>query len=354
MTALAWNHPDAFELRMTPVVPEYPHRSLEKRAQRVSALPTRVMDWIASAPIMLCVLNDDRYFQGLYECASRSGSLKDALRLLDIPTPLRKIPAAEIGPWAKYSGWRQVLQLLHPSDVARKITDQDQVPNWLRNISWILKSRAASRFSPGDEEWLRWVACVSYEHSDPRYGKGDGPSIASMIDLINSGERYSFAWSPNRWETEHAAWVARLKAESEALAVIETVRRTEAEAKRMARLEEEIDISPAPASFDVGDVNCSAIVSARGLLNEGASMRHCVGDAQFQTALMRRKSLFYHLSICGEVSTLELRKSRQWWEISQHCGRCNARPHQMLCDAAVALVAEVNECVKADAEETVM
>lgn len=328
MSKVAWNTPEAFALTAFRC-PSYGKRKLEDRAVAASKLHSLVGGWIEAAPVLVCALKDDRYYQALYDHACQHGKLNDALRIVGIPTPMRKQSAAEVAEWSLSSAWLDAFPLVGDSTIAQLLTrvQGEARSTWRRSLDaiWRRKPRLRVRYEGQSEAFANWAVNAAAFHPF-----GD---IAAAMDLMEDQD-CNLSWSMARFDREHAQWIERMRheyaADREAREAIEN----ENERQRVKALDIEVSFGHRPLSGTISGIQFVALNSPRKLMDEGYKMRHCVGSAQFRDALRRGRAFYYHLSNGVVSSTLEIQHFKGVDQIGQHCAACNHRPVASLEAAA--------------------
>lgn len=332
---MKWSDPAAFELTAYEP-PGFKERKLDKYAAMASRLHPRVNDWICAAPILAVALNDQRYYQGLYDLACARGKVVDALRLCHIPTPMRKQRATEADLWHKLQGWRAPFPEMPESELAQtlaKITGERERGDWVNKVALAMKKRpTGTDFS----EYARWAVRMSAAH--------DRNTISMITDYIYKNT-FEPSWTVGQYTRAHHDWVERMRVawhlQREARNADYTAREAVRRAKFDKMLDEPVVFAPFPLEWQNSLGKAAALNTARKLLDEGSRMRHCVGGEQFRSAMRKGRALYFHIEAGQERSTLEIQKSGDRYAIGQHCGPCNARPSPALQAIASAMLGAV-------------
>jgi len=337
MAELAWNSPEAFVLTSFRC-PPFGRRKIEEAAVAASRIHPLVGDWIEAAPILVCALRDARYFQALFDHACQRGRLNDALRIVGIPTPMRKQTPAQVSDWARSTAWLEAFAQVGDSSLAQLLATVpvEQHGSWRRALDaiWRRKPRLRVRYEGQSEAFAKWAVSAAALHP--------WADIAAAMDLMEAQD-CNLSWSMSRFEREHGLWVERMRHEYAAEAEARMALESEKDRQRAKVLEIDVAYDHRPLSGAIGGVQFKALTSPRKLMDEGYAMRHCVGAAQFRDALRAGRAFFYHLSARSVSSTLELQRRKGADHIGQHCGPCNQRPTRALEDAASALLALVRK-----------
>lgn len=316
---MKWSDPAAFQLSYYRS-PGFKQKKLDVYAAQATRLHPLVGDWICAAPILAVALNDERYYQGLFDLANVRGRCVEALRLCHLPTPMRKQTPAEADEWVHWKEWRSVFPEMPDSELAQllaKLKGRERA-EWMSRLAVAIKRRPPrTDFS----EYARWAVRTSAAH--PR------DKIYQATDFMKSNE-YDLSWTMGQFERAHAVWVERLRAEwamqRERANDAYIASRSARDARFQKMIDEVIPFAPFPVEWETSLAKVTALNTARALMDEGAKMRHCVGGEQFRQAMRRGRALYFHIEAGAERSTLEIQKHGDRYMLGQHCGPCNARP----------------------------
>lgn len=318
---------DTFEL-VAWAPPEFGNRSLQRKADGLAILHPRIADMLEAAPIL--VLADD--LRALHDAAVEGVKLKEVMRRVGLPYPMRVIAPADVIHWRDIKGWRYSLLHAPPTEIAQLLAEfRDYQRDWLRRLGKI-GARLSVRCGKARREKgaaAHWVARMSRHDLRPVY---------TVIDFMAEND-FDWSWGLRRLMNEHDRWTDRINAVAMAEAIKE---RERLEAKAVAR------IGRAPVEGFLGALHPThfrLMTSPEALAEEGRAMRHCVGSSYYRRSLRDGSSLFYRLENGAGPSTLQVRwNSRSGsYRHSQHCGPCNARPGAGHAVAARQLVSLVND-----------
>lgn len=332
---MKWSDPSAFQLNYYRS-PGFTHKKLDRYAAQASRLHPLVGDWICAAPILATMLADQRHYQGLYDLASARGRLVDALRVCSVPTPMRKQTVAQADAWHSLVAWRSTFPEMPESELAQMlvaIPGKNERAEWTRKIAWAMKGRPAGT-DFGD--FARWAVRISTKETLS--------DIANIIHFMKENE-FDLRWTVGQFKRAHEAWVVRMRAEWELQreqrnAEDAAARYRARAAKSEKMLDEVIPYAPFPLTTEIMGIRITALDTPRKLLDEGYTMKHCVGGEQFRSAMRKRQALYFHLER-DERSTLEIQRRGDRFLVGQHCGPCNQKPsagHQHVASTLLATV----------------
>lgn len=300
----------------------FPNQGLHEAASFIARLHPRAIDYLTQAPVIACAMGahkatrSDRLFVAskIGGPIERGERLRNVMKALELPTPLRQLLPFALGPSSRPTIYR--LARIAPSPLALAIPGKPgEQRNWLSRLqTWHdMQNRRTQRASLPFE----WAAREISRHMPP---SGEVTAVVDFLISNPGNERWS--WGKAMAETQ--AWHDRLATTREVQTITGGL-----------SLDTCIDISDLPQSWAHDGLQFDKLDTASKLIAEGRAMRHCVAT-YVRYVIDGRCSIYSIRDDERRIATLEIDPSKK--EIVQLSGFANSRTKPFVLKAANAFL----------------